>query len=141
MMDIIKVKEELGYVLEESSCLRRKVGAMITNGHMIIAASNGAPNPLVCDTCIRHDKKIPSGTRGEGCKAIHAEQRAIMRGLSIAMNFSSSIMYVTHKPCSICARMIIGVGIPKVVYLENYPDEFSEELFEEAGVKLIHLKA
>ena len=32
--------------------------------------------------------------------------------------------------------MIINAGITRVVYQEGYPDEFSLEIFREAGVQL-----
>ena len=43
-------------------------------------------------------------------------------------------LYCTHQPCTICARMIINAGIKRVVYKNGYPDEFSLQLFNEAGV-------
>jgi dCMP deaminase len=35
-----------------------------------------------------------------------------------------------------CAKMIINAGIDKVIYEGDYPDEFSLELFREAGTEL-----
>ena len=35
-----------------------------------------------------------------------------------------------------CCKMIINSGIRRVVYQEGYPDPFTLELFDEAGVKL-----
>ena len=32
--------------------------------------------------------------------------------------------------------MIVNVGIRRVVYQQGYPDKFSLEIFDEAGVKL-----
>ena len=46
------------------------------------------------------------------------------------------LMLCTHQPCSVCAKMIINAGITRVVYQEGYPDEFSLEIFREAGVQL-----
>lgn len=135
-MKIETLRSIFSTIDKESTCKRRKVGAVIDNGHMRVIEFNGPPSGLSCDTCIRQDRDIPSGTQGEICKAIHAEQRAIMRGLSLAMDFSRSTIYVTHKPCSMCARMIIAVGIPEVVYFNDYPDDFSEELLREAGVNV-----
>jgi len=43
-------------------------------------------------------------------------------------------MYVTHKPCSICARLIINAGIKRVVYHYDYPDPLTEFLFTMTGV-------
>ena len=52
------------------------------------------------------------------------------------MNIDGSTLYCTHQPCVICAKMIINAGIERVVYKEGYPDEFSMELFREAGTKV-----
>ena len=49
----------------------------------------------------------------------------------------SATLYCTHQPCTICCRMIINSGIKKVVYVEGYPDEFSLELFKEAGIEVV----
>jgi len=35
-----------------------------------------------------------------------------------------------------CCKMIINSGIRRVVYREGYPDPFTLELFDEAGVLL-----
>jgi deoxycytidylate deaminase len=45
-------------------------------------------------------------------------------------------LYCTHQPCSVCAKMIINAGIRRIIYEEGYPDPFSLEIFQEAGVKL-----
>jgi len=35
--------------------------------------------------------------------------------------------------------MLINVGVTEIVYIEGYPDEFSLQMFAEAGVKLVQL--
>ena len=52
------------------------------------------------------------------------------------INVSGGTLYCTHQPCVICAKMIINAGIVRVVYKEGYPDEFSMQLFGEAGVSV-----
>ena len=48
-------------------------------------------------------------------------------------------IYVTHQPCVICAKMIINAGIRRIVVKEGYPDEMSEKILEEAGLKAVML--
>ncbi|MDR0851404.1 MAG: cytidine deaminase, partial [Clostridiales Family XIII bacterium] len=48
-------------------------------------------------------------------------------------------IYITHQPCVICAKMIINAGIRKIVVGEGYPDELSEKMLEEAGLKIVPL--
>lgn len=79
---------------------------------------------------------IPSGTRHELCYAIHAEQNAIIQAAKLGISIEGATMYCTHQPCVICAKMIVNSGISRVVYGEGYPDEFSLEIFKEAGVEL-----
>lgn len=101
---------------------------------------NGAPAGLkTCKErgeCMRRKLNIASGTRAEVCYAIHAEQNAILQAAKLGISIDGATLYCTHQPCSVCAKMIVNVGIRRVVYQQGYPDQFSLEIFEEAGVKL-----
>lgn len=122
--------------IQESTCLRRKVGAVITNtdGKIISLGANGVPvGTEPCDPCIREKLGIESGTHHEICKAVHAEQNAI---LNAKCDLSGTIIYCTHHPCVICAKMIINAGISKIVYKEGYPDELSKQFLYEAGIQV-----
>ncbi|MGI6701032.1 MAG: deoxycytidylate deaminase [Christensenellales bacterium] len=124
-----------------SSCYQdnRHVGAVITKNKRILTTGyNGASsNILSCvekGECLRKKLNIPSGTRHEVCYAVHAEQNAIIQAAKLGVSVDKATLYCTHQPCSICAKMIINSGIARVVFKEGYPDEFSMELFNEAGV-------
>ena len=101
---------------------------------------NGAPAGLkTCrerGECMRRKLNIESGTRAELCYAIHAEQNAILQAAKLGISIDGATLYCTHQPCSVCAKMIVNVGIKRVVYEQGYPDKFSLEIFEEAGVTL-----
>ncbi|MDY4855259.1 MAG: deaminase, partial [Candidatus Ventricola sp.] len=84
--------------------------------------------------CLRQKMGIPSGQRHELCYAVHAEQNAIIQAAKLGISISSATLYCTHQPCILCAKMIVNSGITRVVYGEGYPDEFSIEIFDEAGV-------
>ena len=126
-----------------SSCYKenRQVGAVNVKDKRILATGyNGAPSGVFsCKDkgfCMRIEENIPSGTQLEKCYAIHAEQNAIIQAAKVGVPIDGATLYCTHKPCTICTKMIINVGIKKVVYGVDYPDEFSERLFEEAKVEL-----
>ena len=101
---------------------------------------NGAPAGLkTCKErgeCLRRKLGIASGTRAEVCYAIHAEQNAIIQAAKLGVSIDGATLYCTHQPCSVCARMIINAGIQRVVYQEGSPDDFTLELFAEAGIQL-----
>ena len=70
-------------VLERSTCLRRKYGAIIVRNDEIISTGyNGAPrgrrNCSDIGTCTRETLRIPSGERYELCRSVHAEANAII---------------------------------------------------------------
>lgn len=128
-----------------TSCYQenRKIGAVIVKNKRIMTTGyNGAPAGVkTCmerESCLRRQMNIPSGTRQEVCYATHAEQNAIIQAAKMGINIDQSTLYCTHQPCSQCTKMIINAGIERVVFKYAYPDEFSMELFGEAGVLVEH---
>lgn len=135
---------QMAYLISTwSSCFRngRSIGAVIVKDKRVMTTGyNGAPaGILTCvekQECLRDKLQIPSGTRAEVCYAIHAEQNAIIQAAKLGVNVDGATLYCTHQPCSICTKMIINVGIKRVVYDQGYPDEFSLRLFNEANIAL-----
>ena len=133
---------EMAYLVATwSSCIRRSIGCVIVKDKRIMTTGyNGAPAGLkTCKErgeCLRRKLGIASGTRAEVCYAIHAEQNAIIQAAKLGVSIDGATLYCTHQPCSVCARMIINAGIKRVVYQEGYPDDFTLELFNEAGILL-----
>ncbi|MDR3072767.1 MAG: cytidine/deoxycytidylate deaminase family protein [Clostridiales Family XIII bacterium] len=130
---------------QRSTCLRRQVGAVIVQDKQIVATGyNGAPKGLShCDEiggCLREKLKIPSGERHELCRALHAEQNAIIQAATSGQSIEGGTIYITHQPCVICSKMIINAGLRKIVVADGYPDELAVELLEEAGLKVITIE-
>ncbi len=128
-----------------STCLRRNVGAVIVQDkHIIATGYNGAPRGLAhCGDlggCLREKMGVPSGERHELCRALHAEQNAIIQAATLGHSIEGASIYVTHQPCSICAKMIINAGIERIVVKEGYPDEMAVQLLEEAEKRIIMMK-
>ena len=124
-----------------ASCYQpnRKIGCVIVKNKRIVTTGyNGAPAGIkTCmerGECLRKKMGIASGTKHEVCYAIHAEQNAIIQAAKLGSSIEGATLYCTHQPCVICAKMIVNSGISRVVYGEGYPDEFSLEIFGEAGV-------
>ncbi|MCI1930102.1 MAG: dCMP deaminase family protein [Clostridia bacterium] len=128
-------------VKTRSTCLRRQVGAVIVRENRIITTGyNGAPTGTRHCTetgeCLRTKLNIPSGERHELCRALHAEQNAIIQAAKIGVSTEDATMYVTLQPCVICAKMAINAGIKRIVFKGVYPDKFAIEMLNEAGVTL-----
>ena len=127
-----------------TSCARkgRAIGAVIVKDKRILTTGyNVAPAGIMScrdkGYCMRDQLGIASGTQQEKCFAVHAEQNAIAQAAKLGVSVDGATMYVTHQPCTICTRIIINSGIKRIVYKHPYPDKFSVELLEEAGVELI----
>ncbi|MHC5033695.1 MAG: deoxycytidylate deaminase [Planctomycetota bacterium] len=127
-------------VAERTTCLRRQVGALVVLDKRILATGyNGAPSglPHCSDTgCLRDELNIPSGERHELCRGLHAEMNAFLQGARHGIPMEGGTVYTTLAPCSLCAKMIINVGIKRVVAALNYPDELAREMLVQAGVEL-----
>ena len=126
-------------VLERSTCLRRRYGAIIVRNDEIVATGyNGAPrgrkNCSDLGGCVRERMQVPRGERYELCRSVHAEANAI---ISAARNeciggtlylagedAKSGAILGDATSCSMCRRMIINAGLARVV-IRNTPAEFT----------------
>ncbi len=129
---------------KRSTCSRRQVGAVIVRDNRAVATGyNGAPRGLAhCEEkggCLRQKLNVPSGQRHELCRALHAEQNAIISAASMGNAIEDGTIYITHQPCVICAKMIVNAGIKRIVVREGYPDELAMEILDEAGLTVERL--
>lgn len=127
-------------VAKRSTCLRRRVGAVIVKDRRILATGyNGAPSGLThCADigCMRKKLNIPSGERHELCRALHAEQNVILQAVVHQVDIKDGILYATNQPCIICAKMLINAGIREIIILSGYPDKLAQKLLKEAKIKV-----
>jgi len=125
-------------VAERSTCLRHHVGAVaVRDKHILATGYNGAPTGLPdCLElgCLRDELKIPSGTRHEICRGIHAEQNAIIQASLHGVSLSGSTIYCTHTPCILCAKILVNARIKRYVSFGKYQDDSFTELFHQANI-------
>lgn len=132
-------------VSERSTCLRHHVGAIIVKDRRVVTTGyNGAAagtRDCLELGCLRNELKIPSGERHEICRAIHAEQNAIIQAAKHGQDIEEGIMYCTHSPCIICAKMMVNAGIKRIVTYGNYPDIGGvKDLLKEAKVQFVKVE-
>lgn len=120
-------------VSARSTCLRRQYGAIIVKNDEIISTGyNGSPrgcvNCIDIGSCYRKENNIPSGQRYETCKAVHAEQNAIISTSREKMIDAELYLYgfdlelkeeITALPCLMCEAMIKNVSIGKLFNREG----------------------
>jgi dCMP deaminase len=136
--------EMANLVAKRSTCLRRSVGAVIVKEKRILATGyNGAPSGLkhcVEIGCLRQKLNIPSGERHELCRALHAEQNALIQASLYGISVKDSVLYATNQPCVICAKMLINAGIKEIIISSGYPDKMAMDFLKQAGIKVRTLK-
>ena len=118
---------------ENSYCERRKVGALIVKGNMIISDGyNGTPTGFenVCEDENGITKPY----------VLHAEANAISKVARSNNSSDGATIYITSAPCIECAKLIIQAGIKRVVFQTKYRLEDGHHLLERAGVEIFHLE-
>lgn len=126
-------------VLQRSTCLRRKYGAIIVRNDEIISTGyNGAPrgrkNCTDMNFCMREHLKIPSGERYELCRSVHAEANAIISASRrdmigstlylVGRDAKSNELLSNTTSCMMCKRQVINAGIETVI-IRNSPTEYT----------------
>ena len=126
-------------VIERSTCLRRRYGAIIVKNDEIISTGyNGAPrgrqNCVDLGYCTREAMQVPRGERYELCRSVHAEANAIIS--AARRDMAGGTLYLVGKDaptgniltdatsCAMCRRLIINAGLDKVV-IRKTPSEFT----------------
>jgi dCMP deaminase len=126
-------------VSERSTCLRHHIGAVaVKDKHILTTGYNGAAAGLKdCLElgCLRDENNIPSGTRHEICRAIHAEQNVIIQAALHGVSLEGATIYCTHTPCILCAKMLVNARIKRFVSFGKYSDDAFKDLFKEAGIE------
>ena len=127
-------------IAERATCRRHHVGAVtVRDKHILSTGYNGAPagaKDCLELGCLRDELEIPSGTRHEICRGIHAEQNAIIQASLHGVSLEGSTIYCTHTPCVLCAKMLVNARIKRFVTFGKYEDDTFVELFRAAGIEV-----
>jgi dCMP deaminase len=118
-----------------STCIKRQYGAVIVNHDEIISTGyNGSPRGDVncCDIgkCDRLNVPHNSGNYNT-CKAVHAEQNAIISASRTEMLGGDLYLFGTEsnedihdiEPCPVCKKMIKNAGIKRIITLGGIINE------------------
>ncbi|MDR6238401.1 deoxycytidylate deaminase [Aureibacter tunicatorum] len=106
-----------------SHCIKKHVGAVLAKETRIISVGYNGP-PAHTHNCDEEwpEKGCSRDSKGSCSLAMHAEQNAILYAMKNDAKVDGSTLYVTLAPCLACARIILSVGIQKVIYLNSYAE-------------------
>lgn len=126
-MDVARRTSEL------STATKLKVGAILVKKDNIIGFSyNGTPRGWD-NICEYIDPEIGIKTKPE---VSHAEENLIMKLSCSHESSEGGIMFVTHNPCYVCARLIYGAKISKVFYENDYRDSSGIKFLLDCGIEV-----
>ena len=105
-----------------STCVRRRVGCVITDIHNQILSTGYNGVPKQWQHCI--DKPCPganykSGLGLDECVAVHAETNALIQCSNID---KAHHIYITTAPCISCVKALINTPIMHIHYSHDYAD-------------------
>jgi dCMP deaminase len=112
---------------ERSTCIRKKVGAVFTDGEMSRVICFGYNGGIPGDDNQCDDLKEGS------CGCLHAETSACSKANE---SLKGSILFVTLSPCKMCAKLLLCRKISTVYYLNAYRDRTGTDLLKQYGVKV-----
>jgi dCMP deaminase len=123
-------------VATRATCDRAHVGAVIVKDKRILATGyNGSPPGQP------HCDDVGHLMVNEKCvRTIHAEQNALMQCVQHGISAADADIYVTHYPCLICTKLLLGAGIRRIFVKEAYRiDENAKAMLEASGVEVCHM--
>ncbi|KAA3659514.1 MAG: hypothetical protein DWQ10_08735 [Calditrichaeota bacterium] len=110
-----------------STCKRLQVGTVITSGdyRKVLAVGyngNATGLPNTCDT------DIPGN-----CGCLHSEENAVINCDS--PRETEKFVFVTHLPCTMCAKRLINLGnVKRILYKNEYRKKDALDILKKAGI-------
>lgn len=82
------------------------------------------------------NEHIPGAKNAPGklldmCRALHAEEVAILNLIQNGVASNDLVLYTTTQPCNLCANKIVNSGIKKVIYAEPYTMKEAHDILKE----------
>jgi dCMP deaminase len=127
-------------VASKSKDTSTKVGCVVITEDKVVAATgyNGLPRGV-------EDKAERMERPAKYLWTSHAEENAVAQAARVGMKLKGGTAYVTHMPCSRCARTLIQAGIETMVVdrgTTSMPQEefdVAMQMFKEAGVDVAQI--
>lgn len=148
-IDVDKLRKDLKYLRWAlagaeifSTCSKAQYLAIIVDRFGTVAATGYNGSPSGWDHCTDGAcPRAPQATQGgsySNCISVHAEANALIR--VSPRDCERGTIYIGGLPCWDCAKLIIGAGLTRVVYLEGrrpVDEDQIRDLFKQSGSTLI----
>jgi dCMP deaminase len=137
----LKMMNEAYKEAKKSGDWWRPIGAVLVKNRKIIASSynQGVPTDNYPYQVGSIRDFFKAGERQELSPTIHAEQKIISEAAKQGIKIKGSSLYVTHFPCSVCAKLIAYSGIKKVYFSEGASNLEGQKTLELSNVEIIYI--
>ena len=116
-------------IARRSTCRRLQVGTVITTDDfrkVLAVGYNGNASGLP-NTCDREE--------AGNCGCLHSEENAVIN--CDAPRQTRKIVFVTHLPCSACAKRLINLGnVILIIYEKEYRNAASLDILRQVGIEV-----
>jgi dCMP deaminase len=110
-------------VATRATCPRKQVGCVIVRDRVLLSTGyNGALRgaPHCTDPVSEGGGCLMSS--GHCVATVHAEANAVIQAARNGVRLEGSTVYVTLRPCFNCLKLVVGAGIARIVFAEDYGD-------------------
>lgn len=124
------------------TCMRTQQGVVLVDkkGFVVSLGYNGSPSGMRhCEWDEEKQRSKIFCEKHHQCMCLHAEMNAIINAARHASLRDELVLYSTGSPCCECMKAIIQAGVKRVVYVEEYQDDFAKQLAAEANIEMVHL--
>jgi len=125
-----------------ATCDRGRAGSVtVKNKRILTTGYVGSPVGLPsCDEVGHelHTVRAEDGAESMHCiRTTHSEQNAIVQAARVGVSLEGATLYTHMAPCYVCAKMIVNVGIVRVVCAKDYHGASrSKQVLEDSHVVL-----
>lgn len=137
----IEMMKEAYKEAQKSSDWWRQIGAVLVKDKKIIACAynQGVPNDNTPYQVGSIRDFFQAGEKQDLSPTIHAEQKLISEAAKNGIKLEGLFLYLTHFPCSLCAKLIAWAGIKELYFSEGASNLDGRKVLEAAGVEIIHI--
>lgn len=117
----------------ESHAEKRQVGAIAVKDNNVIGIGiNGTPAGWPDNHCEDENGKTFPFT-------LHAETNMVSKMAKSSISSDGFTAYCTTAPCLDCAKSMFQAGVKRVVYYDEYKDQYGNNFLSKLGVEVDQL--
>ena len=132
---------------QRATCDRGKAAALLVkDNHILSTGYVGSPAGIDHCSDVGHEFIDSYEKNSEGeielrqhcVRTVHAEQNAISQAAKFGIAVDGATLYCTMFPCYTCAKMLVNVGIRRVITQYDYQSsERSKHIFDLLGIEYL----